>query len=127
MSKPCVGLLNGGEIPRLDGHTIRLLDRFSLRDSFSPVSNLPIVSRTFPNLLPEPDEIVVKALQRANTRSAFILRLAAEYGLRSHDVAKVNRADVIPDLLGRSLNVVGKGDYSRLIPLPGAFADQPRP
>ena len=46
-----------------------------------------------------------------------MLRLGAECGLRRFEIAKVHSRDVMRDLVGWSLVVVGKGDKQRIVPI----------
>jgi len=45
-------------------------------------------------------------------------------GLRRGEIARCRVEDVEPDLVGRSLRVVGKGGHVRVVPLPDDLADQ---
>lgn len=52
-----------------------------------------------------------------------MIRLAAECGLRRGEIARVRSDDVMPDLLGRSLIVHGKGGKQRVVPMTDDLAD----
>jgi len=51
-----------------------------------------------------------------------MIALAAQCGLRRGEVARLRREDVVPDLLGHCLRVVGKGGHIRNVPLPDLLA-----
>lgn len=86
-------------------------------DAENPAAALPSVRRppTLPR--PAPDPIVNSAVVEAAPRTALILALAAELGLRAHEVAKVHKDDIHHDLFGLALTVRGKGGKDRTIPL----------
>ncbi len=44
-------------------------------------------------------------------------------GLRRSEIAQVHSRDIVPDLVGLSVRVVGKGGKTRVIPLHPALAD----
>lgn len=55
-----------------------------------------------------------------------MLRLAAEAGLRRGEVARLESSDLIEDLVGYSLRVVGKGERVRIVPLKDDLAREVR-
>lgn len=87
-----------------------------------PSLMLPSVKRPQAHPRPCPDSVILKALGKANDTEKLMLRLGAECGLRRHEIAAVHSDNVIPDLLGWSLMVRGKGDKQRLVPLPDDLA-----
>lgn len=61
--------------------------------------------------------MILAALERADARVAAMIHLAAGAGLRRAEIAQVHREDIVPDLLGQSLLVHGKGRRERTVPL----------
>lgn len=88
----------------------------------SPAETLPSPGLTPPSPRPAPEVVYREALARADERTRLMLRLAAELGLRRCEVASVHARDVVPDLVGYSLRVEGKGGRTRTIPMPDALA-----
>lgn len=85
-------------------------------------ANLPKVKLAVPHARPAPKSVYLEALARSDHRTRLILRLAAELGLRRAEVAQVHSSDVQEDLYGYSLVVHGKGNRTRVIPLPDGLA-----
>lgn len=83
----------------------------------NPTKRLPSVSATEPNPDPVPEEVYRAAMQRADDRTALIMRLAHDAGLRRSEIAQIHSDDLRPDLLGWSLLVHGKGGKQRIMPL----------
>ena len=73
-------------------------------------------SRTASPAMPGPWSILT-ALRKATDSERLMLRLGAECGLRRFEIAKVHSRDVMRDLVGWSLVVVGKGDKQRIVPI----------
>jgi len=71
---------------------------------------------------PTPDEVYRAALSAADDRARLMVTLAAVCGLRRGEIAHLRREDVIPDLIGHSLIVHGKGGHVRNVPLPNRLA-----
>lgn len=67
---------------------------------------------------PTPETIYRDALLAADDRVCLMLQLAAKCGLRRGEIARLRREDVVEDLVGWSLRIVGKGGHERLVPLP---------
>src|SRR5699024_1494985 len=88
----------------------------------SPAPALPRVRPADPVPRPAPEIVVSEALARADARTALMVRLAAEIGLRRAEVAAIHRRDLADDLTGRSLTVRGKGGRVRYVPLPDGLA-----
>ena len=61
--------------------------------------------------------VILTALRKATDSERLMLRLGAECGLRRFEIAKVHSRDVMRDLVGWSLVVVGKGDKQRIVPI----------
>lgn len=89
----------------------------------NPAEELPAIRKQRPKPRPCPDRYIYAALQHANEQEVIMIRLAAECGLRRHEIAKVHSNDVICDLLGKSLIVVGKAGVQRIVPIPEDLAD----
>lgn len=87
-----------------------------------PTKGLPAVQRAKPKPKPCPDKIILEAMAKADDSERLMIRLGAECGLRRMEIAKVSSSDVVEDLLGHSLRVVGKGGALRLVPLPEDLA-----
>ncbi len=83
----------------------------------NPAAVLPTVRRHPGIPWPTPEEELAEALQTADERTELILLLAAEGGLRPVEIAKVHKDDIVVDLFGYSLRVLGKGSKERLVPL----------
>lgn len=87
---------------------------------------LPVIKAAKPNPRPVPDEAYRLALAKADKRSRLMVRLAAELGLRRAEVATVHSRNIIDDLDGYSLVVLGKGRKERILPMPHALAAELR-
>jgi integrase len=83
---------------------------------------LPIVRPALPDPRPVPEADYQDALSRADERTRLILRLARELGLRRAEIARIHSRDIVEDLLGWSLRVLGKGAKPRTLPLPPRLA-----
>lgn len=100
--------------------TLRAFWRWAVatgRCDLSPADALPTIHTTQPLPRPAPDDVLRAAIATADARTAVILRLAAEAGLRRGEIAVIHDRDVIQDLDGWSLLVHGKGRRQRLVPL----------
>lgn len=88
----------------------------------SPAHLLPRV--TVPRAVPRPaPEVVFRtAMMDAGPRERIMLGLAGQCGLRRGEIARVRREEVMDDLVGRSLRIVGKGGHQRIVPLPDWLA-----
>ena len=91
--------------------------KHSGRADADPSEFLPTVRRPEPHPRPCPDSVILTAMAKAGVGERLMLRLGAECGLRRFEIAKAHSGDVVRDLLGWSLAVVGKGDRQRLVPL----------
>lgn len=85
--------------------------------SKSPVKALPKVTATKGKARPLPEHAYRAALAKADERTARILRLAHDAGLRRAEIAVIHSQDVYEDLIGWSLLVHGKGGKERVVPL----------
>lgn len=92
------------------------------RRADNPAALTPIV--TVPRSLPRPvpDSVLHGAIAKADTRTRKILLLAASCGLRRGELARARREDIVADLVGHSIRVLGKGGGQRLVPLPAGLA-----
>lgn len=88
----------------------------------SPAHLLPPIRlpRSVPR--PTPERIYRDAWLAADARGRLMIALAAQCGLRRGEVARLRREDVVPDLIGHSLRVLGKGGHVRNVPLPDELA-----
>lgn len=88
-----------------------------------PAADLPAVRLRPPRHRPAPDEAYQTALASADDRTRLMLRLAAELGLRAGEIATAHTGDVVTGPDGGSwLDVTGKGDRTRTLPLPDDLA-----
>jgi integrase len=92
------------------------------RVSVSPAEGLPAPGPTRPEPHPTPEDAYRLALAIAGPRERLMVRLAADLGMRRGEVCRVHSRDVHRDLLGWSLLVHGKGDRTRVVPLPDDLA-----
>lgn len=102
--------------------------RASLRSFFAScgrldlVESLPRVRPSEPMPRPAPDAVVRAAMVGLDERTALILRLATEAGLRRGEIAQIHADDLGEDLLGPTLLVRGKGDRLRTVPISAGLA-----
>jgi integrase len=71
---------------------------------------------------PTPENVYRTSAAQATKRVRMMIHLAAVCGLRRGEISRGRREDVVPDLLGWSLRVIGKGGHVRMVPLPDEFA-----
>lgn len=83
----------------------------------NPASMLPSIRKLEPAPKPCPDKWILTAYQRADDDERLMLQLGAEAGLRRAEIAACHGNDVVQDLLGYSLRVVGKGSKQRYVPI----------
>jgi integrase len=83
----------------------------------NPAILLPSVSPPQGKPRPASDEALEAGIRDADERVKLMLRLAAGAGLRCCEVAAVHTDDLVEDLEGWSLRVVGKGGRRRVVPL----------
>jgi integrase len=88
----------------------------------SPAHLLPPVAVPRGRPRPAPEAAYAEALASADERARLAIMLAARCGLRRGEVARLERADVEPDLIGHALRVRGKGGHVRMVPLPADLA-----
>lgn len=88
-----------------------------------PSQDVPRVKKPHAHPRPCPDRYIKAALEKATESEKLMIRLGAECGLRRGEIARVHSDDVVPDNVGRSLKVRGKGDKQRIVPMPDDLAD----
>ena len=88
-----------------------------------PSQDVPRVKKPHAHPRPCPDRYIKAALEKATESEKLMFRLGAECGLRRGEIARVHSDDVVPDNVGRSLMVRGKGDKQRIVPMPDDLAD----
>ena len=88
-----------------------------------PSQDVPRVKKPHAHPRPCPDRYIKAALEKATESEKLMIRLGAECGLRRGEIARVHSDDVVPDNVGRSLMVRGKGDRQRIVPMPDDLAD----
>ncbi len=83
----------------------------------NPAKRLPLIKPAPPAPDPVPAPVYQEAVRRADPRTALMMRLAHDAGLRRAEISLVHSDDIREDLLGWSLLVHGKGSRLRLVPL----------
>jgi integrase len=79
-----------------------------------PAAEIPQIRVPVAHARPAAEETYRSALANSDARTALMLRLAAEAGLRRAEIAQVHRRDLRP---GPQLLVHGKGSRERLVPI----------
>ena len=87
-----------------------------------PAAGIPQVTVPRTAARPAPDIVYGQAVTAADPRTALMLRLAAEVGLRRAEVARVHTRDVRYSPAGAQLLVHGKGSRERVVPITGGLA-----
>lgn len=88
-----------------------------------PAVELRAIHRPTPPAHPTPDRIIAETIASADERTALILTLAAELGLRCAEIARLRTDDLTPDDAGWWLLLVhGKGRKERVLPVPPRLA-----
>ncbi|WP_229117710.1 tyrosine-type recombinase/integrase [Enemella evansiae] len=90
----------------------------------SPAAGLPAVKAAPAIPRPAPEPTLKAAVLAADERTTLILHLAAYAGLRRAEIARVHARDLLPDLVGWSVRVHGKGGRIRVVPVPTWLAEQ---
>lgn len=98
--------------------------RKSGRRADDPSLDVPRVKKPHAHPRPCPDRYIKAAMEKATEPELLMIRLGAECGLRRGEIARVHSDDVVPDSVGRSLMVRGKGDKQRIVPMPDDLADR---
>ncbi|MBJ7383002.1 MAG: tyrosine-type recombinase/integrase [Mycolicibacterium sp.] len=88
----------------------------------NPAVKLPQVRQAKPVPRPAPDHVWAKASITADLRVLLMLRLAAEAGLRRAEVATVHTRDLRSGPAGHQLQVHGKGNRERVVPITAELA-----
>ncbi|PLW00195.1 hypothetical protein BRL53_05285 [Corynebacterium ulcerans] len=84
-----------------------------------PSTLLSSVRRPIPPPRPAPDQVIEKALAAAAPRTQLILRLGAELGLRTGEIAALHTKHLQPiSQEWVQLTVEGKGGQERILPCP---------
>ena len=71
---------------------------------------------------PAPAEAILSGLDAADDRVALAVRIMASTGLRRAETAGLRREDVVADLGGWSIRVLGKGRRERMVPIDDRLA-----
>lgn len=113
------------------GHrnTLRAFYKWAIdsgRTATDPSASLPAVRAAKPLPRPVTDEAYRYALARADERTRLMIRMAGELGLRRAEVATAHSRNLIEDMAGWSLIVTGKGNKTRIMPLPRTLAAELR-
>lgn len=88
------------------------------RTRVSPAHQLPSVKPPRLKPKPTPEAGVAIAVRDADDFYRLAVMLAGYCGMRRGEIARARKEDMVDDLIGRSLRVVGKGGHERLVPLP---------
>lgn len=89
----------------------------------NPAADLPTIRDTPPCPRPIPEDTYGKALAEAGGREHLALLLGGFCGLRVGEVAQVHERDLDRDMYGWTLTVHGKGDKTRVVPIPQEVAE----
>ncbi|SDU50334.1 tyrosine-type recombinase/integrase [Gordonia westfalica] len=94
------------------------------RVAVDPAATLPAIRppRALPR--PTPDVVLAAGLAGADERVRLMLELIDACGLRRGEVCRIHSRDVVPDLVGYSLRIQGKGGNVRIVPVPARLARQ---
>lgn len=84
----------------------------------NPAHHIPAIRATRGIPRPAPEHSVRVGLATRDARTRLMVLLAVRGGLRCREVCQVRTDDVVPDLVGHSLLVRGKGGHERLVPIP---------
>jgi integrase/recombinase XerC len=87
------------------------------RTTEDPSTVLPPVKIPQAHPRPAPEDVVERGRKLADKRIALMVRLGAECGLRCIEISRGHSDDLFEDLTGWSLEVLGKGDVRRMVPL----------
>jgi integrase len=87
-----------------------------------PASALPPVKGVAGSRRPAPEKVISMAIANGEPRTALMLRLAAELGLRRTEIAVIRRGDLVEGDDGYWLAVHGKGSKTRHVPVPAGLA-----
>ena len=101
--------------------SVRLFFRWRAEryDCKNPATTLKSIRRPVPPPRPAPDTAIKSALTTSSLRLALIIRLAAELGLRSAEIASIAISDIQQSSGGwGTLTVHGKGQKDRTLPVP---------
>ena len=83
----------------------------------NPARRLPQIRQPIGKPRPADDDSLEHGLRAADARVKLMLELAAGAGLRCCEIARVSTDDLVEDLDGWSLRVLGKGGRIRVVPL----------
>lgn len=89
----------------------------------NPAALLPPIKPKEPHARPTPEPVLKLALARADERQQLMILLGAKQGLRRGEIACCHSDDLIPNLIGYSLRVHGKGGKTRIVPLQDEIVD----
>ena len=88
----------------------------------NPSVKLPPVRSSSGTRRPASEDAYQRALATAQPREYLILRMAAELGMRRAEIAQAHARDLTESADGWWLLVHGKGDKSRVVPVPDDLA-----
>lgn len=92
------------------------------RIAVDPAATLPPITPPRGMPRPAPDTALREAIAVADDRTRLMIELVADTGIRRFECAQCRTTDVVRDLDGWSLRVIGKGGRERSIPLPDVLA-----
>lgn len=84
----------------------------------NPAAHIPAIASERGVPRPAPEHSVKVGLHTPAERTRLMILLGVRVGMRCREICQVRTDDVVPDLLGHSLIVRGKGDKERLVPIP---------
>lgn len=104
-------------------YTASVRSFFAWYNGSDPTASVPRIRPSQPSPRPIPDPVLLDCLARSDSRTALILRLAAEAGLRRAEIAGLHSGDLS---LGQppTLAILGKGRRPRTVPIPQPLADE---
>lgn len=88
----------------------------------NPTLEIPRIPTPRPTKKPCPDDAVLIGISSQDKDASLMVELISETGMRRSEVACAASWDLIDDLLGISIQVHGKGNKERAIPLTDSLA-----
>lgn len=84
----------------------------------NPAQHMPTIRATRGMPRPAPEHSVKVGLTAREARTRLMILLAVKLGLRCIEIAQVRTDHLVQDLVGWTLIVRGKGDRTRMVPVP---------
>lgn len=92
------------------------------RMTHNPAERLPSIGQPIGKPRPAPEDAITAGLGGAEPRVRLMIQVMSGAGLRCCEAAAIHSDDLIQDLDGWSLAIVGKGGRRRVVPLTRALA-----